>query len=250
MGGVLAVIYGVISYLVFLISFLYAIGFVADFGVPKGIDSGTPGPVMGAVLINMLLMGLFAIQHSVMARPGFKAWWTKIIPESIERSTYVLLSSLALILLYWLWQPIPGLVWDIGGTGAVIIWAVCALGWAVVLLSTLMIGHFELFGLQQVYQNLKNLKPSEPNLITPGFYGLVRHPIMTGFIIAFWATPQMSWGNLLFAAVTTVYVILALQFEERDLIGIFGDSYREYSRKVPMLVPFLRPGSKTHKEKN
>ena len=175
-----------------------------------------------------------------MARPGFKVWWTRIIPESIERSTYVLLSSLALLLLYWLWQPIPGLVWSVEGIGAIILWAIFAAGWLVVLLSTLMIGHFELFGLQQVYAYLQNLRPTEPTLITPGFYALVRHPIMTGFIIAFWATPQMSWGHLLFAAVTTVYIVLALQFEERDLIGIFGDRYREYSRKVPMLVPFLK----------
>jgi methanethiol S-methyltransferase len=244
MGKILAAVYGLVSYVIFLVSFLYAIGFVANFGVPKGIDSGTPGPVLGAVIVNMLLMGLFAVQHSVMARPEFKRWWTKIVPEPIERSTYVLLSSLALLLLYWLWQPIPGLIWDVGGTGAIILWAICALGWIVVLLSTLMIGHFELFGLQQVYQNLRNLKPGAPKLITPGFYALVRHPIMTGFIIAFWATPQMSWGHLLFAAVTTIYVVLALRFEERDLIGIFGERYREYSAKVPMLIPFLKPRSK------
>lgn len=244
MGRLIAAVYGVASYAVFLVSFLYAIGFVANFGAPKGIDSGTPGPEMEAVLVNMLLMGLFAVQHSVMARPEFKAWWTRIVPPSIERSTYVLLSSLALLLLYVYWQPIPSLVWSVEGTGATALWAICALGWAVVLLSTLMIGHFELFGLQQVYQNLRNLKPSDPALITPGFYGLVRHPIMTGFIIAFWATPQMSWGHLLFAAVTTVYIILALQFEERDLIGIFGDRYREYSAKVPMLVPFFKPRQK------
>ena len=242
MGRVLAVVYGVLGYLIFLISFLYAIGFVTNFGVPKGIDSGVPGPVMGAIIVNMLLMGLFALQHSIMARPEFKRWWTKFIPEPVERSTYVLLSSLALLLLYWQWQPIPGLVWSVEGAGATILWAICALGWAVVLLSTLMIGHFELFGLQQVYANLKNLRPAEPTLIMPGLYGLVRHPIMTGFIIAFWATPRMSWGHLLFAAVTTVYILIALQFEERDLIGIFGDRYREYSRKVPMLVPFLKRG--------
>lgn len=244
MGRVLAVVYGVLGYLIFLISFLYAIGFVTNFGVPKGIDSGAPGPLLGSVIVNMLLMGLFAVQHSVMARPEFKRWWTKFIPEPIERSTYVLLSSLALLLLYWQWQPIPGLVWSVEGAGAAILWAICALGWAVVLLSTLMIGHFELFGLQQVYQNLKNLQPSEPTLITPGFYALVRHPIMTGFIIAFWATPQMSWGHLLFAAVTTIYIVLALQFEERDLIGIFGERYREYRSKVPMLVPFLKRAPK------
>ncbi|MCK9991874.1 MAG: methanethiol S-methyltransferase [Alphaproteobacteria bacterium] len=244
MGRVLAVVYGVLGYLIFLISFLYAIGFVTNFGVPKGIDSGAPGPVLGSVIVNMLLMGLFAVQHSVMARPAFKRWWTKFIPEPIERSTYVLLSSLALLLLYWQWQPIPGLVWSVEGAGATILWGICALGWGIVLLSTLMIGHFELFGLQQVYQNLKNLQPSEPTLITPGFYALVRHPIMTGFIIAFWATPQMSWGHLLFAAVTTIYIVLALQFEERDLIGIFGERYREYRSKVPMLVPFLKRAPK------
>lgn len=244
MGRVLAVVYGVLAYLIFLISFLYAIGFVTNFGVPKGIDTGAPGPVPGSVIVNMLLMGLFAVQHSVMARPEFKRWWTRIIPESIERSTYVLLSSLALILLYWLWQPMPGPVWSVEGVGATILWAICALGWGIVLLSTLMIGHFELFGLQQVYHNLRNLRPTEPNLIMPGFYALVRHPIMTGFIIAFWATPQMSWGHLLFAAVTTIYIVLALQLEERDLIGIFGDRYREYSAKVPMLIPFLKRGPK------
>jgi len=244
MGRVLAVVYGVLGYLIFLISFLYAIGFVTNFGVPKGIDSGVPGPVLGSVIVNMLLMGLFAVQHSVMARPEFKRWWTKIIPEPIERSTYVLLSSLALLLLYWQWQPIPGLVWSIEGAGATILWAICALGWAVVLLSTLMIGHFELFGLQQVYRHLQNLRPAEPPFGMPGFYALVRHPIMTGFIIAFWATPQMSWGHLLFAAVTTVYILIALQFEERDLIGIFGDRYREYRSKVPMLVPYLKRGPK------
>ncbi len=244
MGRVLAVIYGVISYLAFLISFLYAIGFVANFDVPKGIDSGTPGPVLDAVIVNMLLMGLFAIQHSVMARPGFKAWWTKIIPESIERSTYVLLSSLALILLFWQWQPIPGLVWSVEGAGATILWVICGAGWLIVLLSTFMIGHFELFGLRQVFNYLQNLKPDESHFAMPGFYALVRHPIMTGFIIAFWATPQMSWGHLLFAAVTTVYILIALQFEERDLIGIFGDRYHEYRRKVPMFVPFLKRNAK------
>lgn len=237
MGGILIFAYGIVCYLIFFATFLYSIGFVGNLVVPKGIDTGQAGAPVAAVSVDLLLMALFAVQHSVMARPAFKRWWTEFVPAAVERSTYVLLSSLVLMLLYWLWQPIPGLVWAADGATAAAVWVLFATGWAVVLLSTLMIGHFELFGLLQVYQRLRALQPDKPTFITPGFYALVRHPIMTGFVIAFWAAPVMSWGHLLFAVVTTAYIVVALQLEERDLTAIFGERYREYRRQVPMLVP-------------
>jgi len=250
MNRFFALAYGVVAYLVFFISFAYAIGFLANVVVPKGIDEGTVGPVAEAILVNLVLMGLFAVQHSVMARPQFKRWWTRIVPEPVERSTYVLLSSLILLLLYWQWRPMPDLVWQVHGVAATIIWAVFAFGWLVVFVSTLMIGHLELFGLRQVFDHLRKLGASEPQFITPGFYKLVRHPIMTGFIIAFWATPEMSWGHLLFAATTTAYIVIALQLEERDLIAIFGDRYREYRKQAPMLFPWTKASPKNATKPN
>lgn len=250
MGGILIFAYGIACYAIFFATFLYSVGFLGNLLVPKGIDTGQMISPVAAVIVDLLLLGVFAAQHSIMARPAFKKWWTGFVPPAMERSTYVLFSSLVLILLFWLWQPIPGVVWSASGAAAVVLWVLFAIGWAVVLLSTLMIGHFELFGLLQVYQRLRELKPREPSLITPGFYALVRHPIMTGFVIAFWAIPVMTWGHLLFAVVTTLYILAALPLEERDLIAMFGERYREYRRQVPMLFPLpriLRRGGKKAK---
>lgn len=238
MNRTLAFSYGVISYLVFFLSFVYAIGFVGNLVVPKSIDSGAEGPFVASLVINIILLSIFALQHSVMARPAFKLWWTRYVPEPIERSTYVLLSSLALILLYWLWQPMTGVIWSVENTvGAMILNILFWAGWIFALLSTFMINHFDLFGLRQTYLLLKDREYTEIEFTTPGLYRYIRHPIMTGFIIAFWATPHMTTGHLLFAVVTTLYIIVAVQFEERDLIRSFGDSYKDYRRQVSMLFP-------------
>jgi methanethiol S-methyltransferase len=244
MGRLLAVLYGAVCYLIFFATFLYAIGFVGGLVVPKGIDEGAIDPLVNAVIIDLCLLTLFALQHSIMARPGFKALWTKVVPHAVERSTYVLLSSLVLVLLFWQWRPLTGTVWLVTGEGAIALWALYAIGWAIVLLSTFMIGHFSLFGLDQVYRHLRALGDRPVGFGTPGLYKLIRHPIMAGFIIAFWATPNMTVGHLLFAVVTTAYILVALQFEERDLIAIFGERYRLYRKQVPMLIPGLKFGGK------
>jgi len=233
----LAVVYGVIAYVIFFVTFLYAIGFVGGIVVPKGIDSGAVGPLAATLAIDAILLGVFAVQHSVMARPAFKAWWTKFVPPPIERSTYVLFASLALILLFWQWRPLPKLVWGLQGQAAMAVWALFWVGWATVLLSTFLINHFDLFGLRQVwaYRRNREIPPSEFH--TPLFYRVVRHPLYLGFIIAFWAAPTMSQGRLFFALATTAYILIAIQLEEHDLLNVFGDTYRDYKARVGMLIP-------------
>ena len=241
MGKFIAALYGAAAYVMFLFVFLYAVGFVANWLVPKGIDSGIPGDLLTSIVIDAMLLGVFAVQHSVMARPGFKQWWCNIVPPSVERSTYVLLSNLALILMFWQWQPMPGVVWDITSqAGVIAMWSLYALGWLIALVSTFAINHFDLLGLRQVYINLKGEKYTHLKFKVIGLYGLVRHPIMLGFIIAFWATPHMSAGHLVFAIATTIYVMIALQFEERDLVTHLGDEYKQYQEKVPMIVPLTK----------
>ena len=241
MGPFIAFLYGIASYVVFFVTFLYAIGFVTGVIVPKTIDSGAPVATTEAVLVDLLLMSVFAIQHSVMARRQFKQWWTKFVPKSVERSTYVLFSSLALILLCAMWRPIPATIWHLDDP--LLRMAMTALsftGFLIVLSSTFLINHFELFGLHQVTSNLKGSAMPAPRFRTPLYYKFVRHPIYLGFIIAFWATPDMTAGHLLFAAVTSAYIVVGILLEERDLIALFGDEYRRYKRRVSMLIPWRR----------
>jgi protein-S-isoprenylcysteine O-methyltransferase Ste14 len=241
MGRLIALLYGLAAYLVFFLTFLYAIGFVEGLWVPKTIDTGTVVPMTEALIVNILLMSLFAVQHSVMARRQFKEWWTQYVPKSVERSTYVLFASLALVVLFWQWRPMPDVMWQIvDPSTAMAITGLSFVGWFLVLTSTFLINHFELFGVHQVVNNLAGRSMSEPRFKTPVLYKLVRHPIYLGFIIAFWAAPVMTVGHALFAAVTTTYIFVGIWLEERDLIELFGDEYRRYKERVGMLVPWRK----------
>jgi len=248
MAGLLAVLYGIVAYATFLVTILYAIGFVGNLVVPKSIDSGVPAPFLESLIVNTLLLGLFAVQHSVMARPGFKRWWTRFVPASIERSTFVLLSSLALLLLYWQWRPMPDPVWTVQNPiAAAALDATSLFGWALLVLSTFMLSHFELFGLSQVFARLFRKDLPAAKFHTPLLYRVVRHPIYLSFLLAFWATSAMTVGHLLFALATTGYILIAIQLEERDLIDLFGDQYRRYRQNVGMLFPLpaRKPGDPT-----
>ena len=244
MSKIITVLYGVLSYFIFFGAFLYAIGFVDGVVVPKTIDSGAAGPLIPSLIVDALLLGVFAVQHSVMARPAFKAWWTRIVPQPAERSTYVLLSSLALILICWQWRPIPTpAIWKTNGTAATALLALSGLGWLIVLTSTFLINHFDLFGLRQVFAYASGKETPPAEFRTPLFYRVVRHPLYVGFIVAFWAAPTMSLGHLVFAVATTGYILIAIQLEEHDLVGVFGDTYRSYQKRVSMILPWI-PGSK------
>ena len=244
MGRIAGFLFGLVAYLVFFGTILYAIGFVTGMVVPKAIDDGTIAPTIEAMIVNLLLMSLFAVQHSVMARKPFKRWWTQFVPHSVERSVYVLLASLALILLFWQWRPMPAIVWQVADpTAAMALMALSLVGWVLVFTSTFLINHFELFGLHQVAAKLAGRTLPEPRFKTPVLYKIVRHPIYLGFIVAFWAAPVMTVGHLLFAAVTTAYIFVGIFLEERDLVAQFGEDYKRYRAKVGMLIPFRRKAS-------
>ena len=240
MGKLVAFLYGMVAYLAFAVVIVYAIGFVTGLMVPKTIDSGPAGPLVESIVINLVLLTIFALQHSVMARPQFKKWWTTIVPKSVERSTYVLLASLALALVFWQWRPVPGVVWEAKDpTIAASLLYLGLFGWVLVFISTFMINHFELFGLHQVANNLTGKSMPPMKFKTPMLYNVVRHPIYLGFIIFVWATPTMTAGHLLFAAVVTAYIFVGIALEEHDLIEVFGDEYRRYRARVAMIVPFI-----------
>ncbi|HET6655217.1 MAG TPA: NnrU family protein [Gammaproteobacteria bacterium] len=245
MGRAIIFLYGVLSYLLFFVTFLYAVGFVAGAIVPKTINNGPAAAAATALIIDVLLLGLFAVQHSGMARRGFKRWLTAFLPPAAERSTFVLLSSGALIILFWLWRPLPGVIWQVDNmAGQMALWALFALGWMIVFTGTFMINHFDLFGLRQVWLHARGRDYTDLPFRTTLFYRIVRHPLMLGFLIAFWATPYMSTGHLLFSVATTGYIVLALQLEERDLVAAHGETYLNYRRRVRMLLPLPKRRAK------
>jgi len=241
MSRLIALVYGIACYAFFFVTFLYTIAFVENFPVPRTIDSGPHVPMMEALIVNMLLMALFAIQHSVMARPQFKAWWTQFVPKSVERSTYVLFATLLVALMCWQWRPIPAVLWHIDDPAiAGVMTGLSLFGFLVVLASSFLINHFELFGVYQVAKNLTGREMPAPRFYTPLFYNFVRHPLYLGFIIAFWAAPTMTAGHLLFAVVTTAYIFIGILLEERDLVDLFGDDYRRYRQRVAMIIPWRK----------
>jgi protein-S-isoprenylcysteine O-methyltransferase Ste14 len=241
MKRIIAFIYGIVCYGVFFATLLYSIGFLGNFVVPKSIDSGPSGSIATALAIDGALLALFALQHSIMARPWFKRAWTRIIPEPVERSTYVLFSSVALLFLFQQWRPIGGVIWKIdSGIAATMILGLYAIGLLIVLLSTFLINHFDLFGLRQVYLYMTGVKYTHLAFRTPFFYRYVRHPLYVGWLLTFWSAPVMTVAHLFFAVMTTVYILLAIQFEEADLLAAHGENYRQYREQVPMIVPALR----------
>jgi protein-S-isoprenylcysteine O-methyltransferase Ste14 len=248
-GRITTLLYGVFCYLVFFATFLYAIAFLGDFGVPRTIDSGADGSIGMALANNAGLLALFALQHSIMARSWFKRAWTRIVPPAAERSTYVLFSSVALILLFWQWRPIGGLVWQVNNElGRMAIYWIYAAGWMLLLIATFLINHFDLFGLRQVYLHFRGQKYTGLSFRTPGLYRLMRHPIYFSWLCIFWATPRMTIAHLVFALATTGYILMAIQLEERDLIRAYGDAYRRYKRQVPSILP-VRFGRETSENK-
>ncbi|MFT7676161.1 MAG: protein-S-isoprenylcysteine O-methyltransferase Ste14 [Planctomycetota bacterium] len=232
--------YGLVAYAFFFGVFLYMIGFLAGVVVPKSVNSGTPSPLMESLLINGGILSLFACQHMIMARPRFKSAWTKIIPVAIERSTFVLVTSAILALLVWQWRPLPDVIWHVEGTGATVLWSLFGLGWGTVLLSTFLIDHFELFGLRQVYLTFRGRPIDQPRFHERLLYRIVRHPLMTGFLMAFWFTPHMTAGHLFFTVMCTAYIVVGVLIEERDLISAHGEAYLDYKRRVPSYIPFLK----------
>ena len=236
----LVVGYGGIAYLAALATFAYTLGFLANLVVPKGVDDGVVSPAWVAVLVDAGLLALFAVQHSVMARPWFKRWWTGFVPAAIERSTYVLAASLVVALLLWQWRPLPAQIWSVSGWGRGVLWTLYAAGWLVLVLSTFQIGHFDFFGVRQVLANARRARYAEPGFRQPLLYRVVRHPLMVGFIITFWAAPEMSVGRLLFAVAANGYILIAVRFEEHDLRQALGEQYERYVSRVPRFVPRLR----------